>query len=118
MSFTDDDVAHFATYITGHPEATPERVHLAATRAVLGGLAKEGRLLPPPADAADQEMRYPEGRPGWLGEFQSWPCGRCGNEVDDSEKHRCVPHPCGDYPAPCNHDDEAHMIRRSAADPT
>jgi hypothetical protein len=37
------------------------------------------------------DMRYPTGRPGFLGEYQPWPCGRCGNEVDDSERHDCQP---------------------------
>ena len=39
---------------------------------------------------AETEMLYPADRPRWLGEFQPWPCGRCGREVDDSERHRCV----------------------------
>lgn len=37
-----DDVKRLATYITGHPEAQPLPHHLAAVRAVLGGLAREG----------------------------------------------------------------------------
>lgn len=35
------------------------------------------------------DMRYPSDRPGWLGEFQPWPCGRCRKEVDDDSKHDC-----------------------------
>lgn len=51
----------------------------------------------PPADRATgpdgPEMRYPTGRPGWLGEYQSWPCKRCGRDVDDSAPHACTtPH--------------------------
>lgn len=39
----------------------------------------------------DQELGYPTKRPGWLGEFQPWPCGRCGEVVDDSKRHPCTP---------------------------
>lgn len=39
----------------------------------------------------ETDLRYPTGRPGWLGRFQGWPCGRCGQAVDDDE-----PHPCPD----------------------
>jgi hypothetical protein len=35
------------------------------------------------------DMRYPSDRPGWLGEFQPFPCGRCLQEVDDDSKHDC-----------------------------
>lgn len=42
-------------------------------------------------EAAPTETRYPDGRPGWLGEWQPWPCGRCGREVDGAEKHACQP---------------------------
>lgn len=42
MNFTDDDVTRLATYITGHPDAKPNAQQLAATRALLGGLVKEG----------------------------------------------------------------------------
>jgi hypothetical protein len=34
-------------------------------------------------------MRYPTNRPGWLGEGQPWPCGRCGKEEDNLDKHAC-----------------------------
>lgn len=34
-------------------------------------------------------MQYPANRPGWLGEWQPYPCGRCGKDVDDTEKHPC-----------------------------
>ncbi len=51
------------------------------------------------------DLRYPEDRPIWLGTGQPWPCGRCGNEVDEETPHECRQHPCGDYPAPCNCDD-------------
>lgn len=37
------------------------------------------------------DMRYPTGRPKFLGEYQPWPCGRCGGEHDDSERHNCQP---------------------------
>lgn len=47
MDFTDKEVAYYATYITGHPEVAPDPQHLAATRAVLGGLAKDDRLIFP-----------------------------------------------------------------------
>ncbi len=48
-----------------------------------------------PADVAaalarEKRMRYPEGRPGWLGTWQTWPCGRCGRDVDDAGPHDCV----------------------------
>jgi hypothetical protein len=36
------------------------------------------------------ELRFPEGRPRWLGTYQDWPCSRCKREVDDSERHRCI----------------------------
>lgn len=39
----------------------------------------------------DPNWLYPTGRPSWLGTYQSWPCGRCGDEHDDSEPHNCVP---------------------------
>lgn len=42
---------------------------------------------------AEQALRYPVDRPGWLGMYQPWPCGRCGREVDDSELHACLPDP-------------------------
>ncbi len=42
MRYTDDDVARLATHITGHPDAAPDERHLAATRALLAGLAGEG----------------------------------------------------------------------------
>lgn len=41
----------------------------------------------------DTFMAYPSGRPGWLSEFQDWPCARCGNEVDGSDDHLCKPRP-------------------------
>ncbi len=41
---TDSDVAHFAGYITGHPDTPPDAQHRAAARAVLEGLDREGRL--------------------------------------------------------------------------
>jgi len=41
----------------------------------------------------DTIMAYPAGRPGWLSEFQDWPCARCGQEADDSEQHECKPRP-------------------------
>lgn len=44
----DDEVRHLATFITGHPDATPTAAHLAATRAILTALAGQGRLIPPP----------------------------------------------------------------------
>ncbi len=40
---------------------------------------------------AVEDLRYPANRPGWLGTYQSWPCGRCGRDVDDSQKHQCSP---------------------------
>lgn len=33
--------------------------------------------------------RFPTNRPGWLGDYQPWPCGRCGKDVDASERHEC-----------------------------
>ncbi len=39
----------------------------------------------------DPNWLYPERRPGWLGEYQPWPCGRCGTEQDDSGPHNCIP---------------------------
>ena len=36
------------------------------------------------------KKRFPEGRPSWLGEWQPYPCGRCGREVDDVAPHECA----------------------------
>lgn len=47
LPISDKEVAYYATFITGHPEAAPESQHLAATRAVLEGLAKDDRLVYP-----------------------------------------------------------------------
>jgi hypothetical protein len=33
---------------------------------------------------------YPTGRPSWLGPWQPWPCGKCGQHVAD-ELHDCQP---------------------------
>jgi len=44
IGVSDKEVAYYATFITGHPEVEPEPQHLAATRAVLEGLAKDDRL--------------------------------------------------------------------------
>lgn len=41
------------------------------------------------ASGQRDDMRYPAGRPGWLGSAQPWPCGRCGTEADDEERHPC-----------------------------
>lgn len=38
-----------------------------------------------------RDMRYPQDRPGFLGEGQPWPCGRCGKEEDDLSQHDCRP---------------------------
>lgn len=46
-------------------------------------------------------LRYPAGRPYWLGMYQPWPCGRCGREVDDSEPHACR----SDLPSPATAED-------------
>lgn len=41
---------------------------------------------------ADRKLlRYPQGRPTWLGPGRSWPCGRCRHEVNALVAHRCVP---------------------------
>jgi len=37
----------------------------------------------------EQDKKYPTKRPGWLGEYQTWPCGECGKEVSESELHWC-----------------------------
>ena len=42
----DSEVRRFATYIAGHPDAEVTEPHLAATRALLGGLVAEGRFVP------------------------------------------------------------------------
>jgi len=47
-----------------------------------------GRCL---AVAPRRDMRYPTGRPGWLGTYQPWPCGRCGKEEDAADPHDCQP---------------------------
>lgn len=39
--------------------------------------------------AKRDRMRYPLDRPRWLGEWQPWPCGRCGKQVDNAEPHEC-----------------------------
>lgn len=41
--------------------------------------------------AKQSRMRYPTGRPGFLGTWQPWPCSSCGQSVDDAETHECVP---------------------------
>jgi hypothetical protein len=50
------------------------------------------------------DTRYPTKRPGWLGPHQTWPCGRCGENVAD-ESHPCPDNPkCGDpYDCRCHH---------------
>lgn len=48
----------------------------------------------------DAPMLFPANRPAWLGDFQSWPCGRCGRDVDDSKKHRCAPVQTPEEPRP------------------
>jgi hypothetical protein len=47
LPVSDKEVAYYATFITGHPEAMPDAQHLAAARAVLEGLAKDDRLVYP-----------------------------------------------------------------------
>lgn len=42
------------------------------------------------------DQRFPTDRPGWLGEWQSWPCGRCGREVSDAVQHDCQVTPAED----------------------
>lgn len=45
------------------------------------------------ASLVGRDMRYPTGRPGWLGEGQDHPCGRCGAEADALSPHHCAPKP-------------------------
>lgn len=52
-----------------------------------------GEHFRPPDPPLRHKRRYPEGRPGWLGEYQTWPCGRCGTDQDDSAPHECIPLP-------------------------
>ncbi|GAA3750337.1 hypothetical protein [Micromonospora maritima] len=42
----ENEVRRFAAYIAGHPDAEVTEQHLAATRALLGGLIAEGRFVP------------------------------------------------------------------------
>jgi hypothetical protein len=42
---TEADVDRYAHFIAGHPDAEVDARHRAATRAVLDGLAQDGRLL-------------------------------------------------------------------------
>lgn len=42
---TDADVDRYAHFIAGHPDAEVDARHRAVTRAVLDGLAQDGRLL-------------------------------------------------------------------------
>jgi hypothetical protein len=53
LPISDKEVAYYATFITGHPEAMPDPQHLAAARAVLEGLAKDDRLVNPTAGQVD-----------------------------------------------------------------
>lgn len=39
----------------------------------------------------EDRLKFPTKRPGWLGFGQPWPCGDCGKEVDDEERHVCLP---------------------------
>jgi hypothetical protein len=48
VPISDKEVAYYATFITGHPDADPGPQHLAAARAVLEGLAKDDRLIEAP----------------------------------------------------------------------
>lgn len=43
---SEEDVQRYAEFIVGHPEAVHDR-HREAARAVLSGLERDGRLLPP-----------------------------------------------------------------------
>jgi hypothetical protein len=52
VPISDKEVAYYATFITGHPEAEPGPQHLAAARAVLEGLAKDDRLIEAPSLSA------------------------------------------------------------------
>lgn len=45
-TFTSDEVERYAQFVAGHPDADIDARHRAAVRAVLGGLATDGRLLP------------------------------------------------------------------------
>jgi hypothetical protein len=44
--------------------------------------------------AADRDRlkfeRFPHCRPGWLGDFQPWPCCRCSRDVDYDSPHVCI----------------------------
>ena len=73
------------------PAPTPSQRDAILKALHLIGQAKDA--LNDAARADLPEMRYPTGRPGFLGEYQSWPCGRCGGEHDDSARHECTPKP-------------------------
>lgn len=63
----------------------------AVRAAVHGENAEEVRMDDKASTANVPVLRRPARRPGWLGEYQPWPCGRCGREVDDSAQHYCQP---------------------------
>lgn len=46
-------------------------------------------------DETEGDARYPTARPGWLGEGQDHPCGRCGAQADMVTPHHCQPKPAG-----------------------
>jgi len=48
-----------------------------------------------PATVPMADMRLPAGRHWWLGEYQPWPCRRCGTERYPDERHDCQPTPTG-----------------------
>lgn len=79
--YTDADVQRYAQFVAGHPNAKIDPRHLAATRAILGGLAADGRLRS--ADEALAHRRRPIG--GWPDggrvTDRARTCAACGDEI-------------------------------------
>lgn len=85
------DVSTQLNVVVARLRSTPADQELWDQVRVLGaqgaGLAKARMATGVPLP----DMRYPEGRLGWLGPGQPWPCGRCGNEADGEDRHDCQP---------------------------
>lgn len=79
VPITDKEVAYYATFITGHPEAMPDAQHLAAARAVLEGLAKDDRLAP--VQGGSQTRRNTVNREGLIALINNSEDGRAAVDV-------------------------------------